>query len=234
VLDVKTGNAVHDLAFMGGARSACQLAASPNLIRLDRAYGDYAVLDPAAGTMHAETSGEKLACVNERTDCKHALPHQPCFVEDPTAMARSRVKDFNAYGSTVLDDVRFTEGTVRSKDGTKSEEWLMVSDAKGKKMRWTAPAVLESDTLHIAGRLSTELTAKAVVSFYQRSAGDFRMVARSTETGALLWSQSIAGTTEGSFAELFVQDDELFVYADHRMHLYDLDSGTELHVSGGI
>lgn len=235
VLDVKTGAAVHDLAFAGGARSACQLAATPGLIRLDRSYGEYEVLDPTAGTFTVrKEAGVRAACIDEHPDCNHAPAGQACYVDDPGAVARSKVKGLSAYGSTVLGDLRFTEGSVATDDGKHSAPWLMMSDAKGKKMRWTSPAVLDGDTVHIAGGARTELTAEAVVTSYQRSTGDFRMLARSTETGELLWSQIIAGTTEGSFAELFVQDGEIFVNADHRMHVYDLRSGAERQVSTGI
>ncbi len=234
VLDVKTGNTVHDLAFPGGAQSACRLAAAPTLIRLDHNYSEVEVLDPAAGTLRKEVRDTKLACADEQTDCKHAQPHQPCHVDDPGAVARSKVKGFSAYGSTLLDDVLFTQGSLVSADRFRSEAWLMSSDAKTKKLNWVSRAALDGDTVHIAGRVSTELTAHVVVTFYQRSTGDFRMVGRATETGQLLWGQIVSGTAEGSFAQLFVQGGELFVNADHRMHLYDLESGSELHVSHGI
>ena len=233
VLDAKTGASVHDLAFMGGATSACQLAATPSLFRLDRGYRNHVVLDPAAGTLQKETRDAKLVCANERPECKHALANEACWVVEPNAAARAKVPGFSAYLSERLGDSLFTDGFVAGEPGTRGLEWLLVSDAKGKK-RWTSAAVAEGDTLHIAGHVKSEATNRAVVTFYQRSAGDFRLLARATGTGALLWTQSIAGTKEGSFAELFVEDDELFVFADHVMHVYDLDTGSERRVSHGI
>ncbi len=239
VLDVKTGNTVHDLAFAGGARAACQLATTPALIRLDRAHPQssadgYLVLDPAAGTLRVERDLSQLVCAGARPHCKQAAAGQACGDEDRGASARSKVPHFRAYLSTKTGTVRFTEGVAPAVDGPRDADWLMVSDARGKTLLWTAPAVLEGDTLHIASRVRSEVTAKLVLSFYQRSVGDFRMVARSTATGELLWSQSVADTKEGSYAELFLQDGVLLVHADQHMHSYDLESGSELQRSSGI
>lgn len=234
VLDVKTGNSVLDLPFAGGARSACALATKPGLIRLDRSYDEIEILDPATGLIRPAPHHQGYECVDERVECKHAQPHQRCIVEDSTATARAKVRGFSAYYSSIVqDDLRYTEGSVLLGKGQHAP-WLMMSDAKGRDVLWTSPAVREDETSHIAGRVSSELTEKAVITFYQRSTGDFRLLARANTNGAALWSTTVTGTSEGSFAELYVRDGEIFVYADHRMHVYDLDDGSERRVSNGI
>ena len=232
VLDGVTGKSVHDLTFPQGAQHACRVVGQADGILVSRNYNDFQLLDPAAGTLRKPGKNEHLECADEHRWCKPGVA-QPCSLEDPGVVARSKVRGLQAYSSLLDGDLRFTEGTVLASHD-RGIPWLVVSDVKGKASRWAAPAVLEGDSLHLTTNVDSELATGFVVSFYQRSVGDFRLLGRNAADGSVAWSTQIQGTAEGSTADMHLLDGEIFVFADHSMHAYTLSTGIERRVSSGI
>jgi len=233
VLDLRSGALLADVPHPGGSNQLCARLENPSQLLLTHDDGSYLLLDPATQTLRKLEGGESTACWGERVDCKFGGV-MACMQVDRAVAARSKLKDFHSYGSVRSNDTLLATGGRKIPELEEREPWLVVSNATAKTLRWTSSSVLPGDTLHLATRVDDQLTPKAVVSFYQRNTGEFRLVARALGNGAVSWRTSVEAAKEGSIARLFVLDGDVFVFADQRMHAYDLETGAELQVSRGI
>lgn len=229
VLDLKSGETLQTIPLPGGARAACALSGSQTEVALQIDWEKWQVVDVTAGSLRAPKKGEDVSCKSPYQPCDAKTPaNSLCIDDDPLARTRAKTPGFSTYSSSeVLGDTRFVTGQTKAKDGS-SSEILLVLDRKTKARRWESPSILEGDTLHIGGHTNHSLTASSVVSFYQTSLGEFRLVARDTHTGNETWKTKVSGAQEGSYAgNLFIEDGDVFLFVDHGLHIVDLETGRE-------
>jgi hypothetical protein len=148
---------------------------------------------------------------------------------DPTASRRAKRKTFSANGtSQLLGSARLVEGSSQKESAF---DYLLMLDRESKAYRWEAFSVLEEDTLHLGARVRHSLTKSSLISFYQTKAGDFRLLARSNQSGEVLWKTKLADKKEGAnVSDFFILDDDIHIFVDHELHLIDVATGKEKHM----
>ncbi len=230
VFDLSSGKVDRTVPFAGGAVGACANGTSKVEVGLAVDWNNWKFLDVDSGKVREGKKGETSPCIEQYVACGPKTdPAVRCTENDPSAQARAKTPGFTTYGtSEVLGDARLVPGTVKRTG--KDEEMLLVLDRK-KAYRWEAPTILDGDSLHLGGRTEVRLTPKSVVTLYQTNRGDFRLASRDVVTGKEVWSRKPSEAKEGSYmGDFFVEDEDIFFFVDHGIHIVDLDTGRERKV----
>lgn len=229
LVDLKTGVEVHTADLAGGTRAVCHVRGAPDLVALQRASGSFKILELGAGfAMRDAKKTEEPACTSGWVSCDDKpapSADKACRTYQPAASKYAKMKGFQSYGvGQALGDKLVVEGKIGPDADQRGA--LLAVDRKSLAYLWDAEDVVDGEKLHLGGHVEHELAAGRVLSFYQTSRGDFRLLARALDDGKTGWSIIVPQGKEGTYAgDFFVEDGEAFLFLDHGLVVVDASNG---------
>lgn len=233
VLDLKTGEETLTAPLPGGATGTCVPNVNEADVILQTDWNKWKVLDAQHGEFRELKKAEYTQCTTKKYDataCSATSVHsRVCIEYDKTAHGRSQTPGFQGYGgTTLLGDARMVQGRVELPNGAPPADALLVLDRTTKARRWEQRALRDGDLLHIGGNVHNTLTESSVITEYQMYGGGYRLFARDVVTGKEKWAVKVSNAAEGSYlGQTFVEGGEIFMFIDHTLHIFELETGKE-------